>query len=173
MIGGWTSRGGRIVGKSAEVVPGKGPARNYVWPPFEKNNTAALKHGAKSDRVIRPIAEALVVELLEQAHAPQSPTAYLAEVSYKPAVWAWARCEARVALLVRWLEEQGGDLTEEGEVRPAAELLRKYEAQGERLRARLGLDPLARARLGKDLASGAVDMAALMAAQSELEDGEG
>lgn len=160
------------MGKPAEVVTGQGPARNYTWPPFEKNNTAAMKHGAKSERMIRPIAEALVEQLLEQARAPQSPTAYLAEVSYSAAVWAWARCEARVALLVRWLEEQGGDLTEEGEVRPAAEMLRKYEAQGERLRARLGLDPLARARLGKDLAAGAVDLATLMAAQADVDDVE-
>jgi len=37
-------------------------ARGYSWPPFEKGNTASLTHGARSPRMIEPLAEAIVNE---------------------------------------------------------------------------------------------------------------
>src|SRR5438552_3977803 len=33
-----------------------GPARSYSWPPFEKGHTFSTKHGATSERRIRPLA---------------------------------------------------------------------------------------------------------------------
>ena len=39
----------------------------------------------------------------------------------RPAIWAWARTEARVQLLTEWLAGKGGDIDDDGTVRPAAE----------------------------------------------------
>lgn len=147
------------------------PARGYSWAPFEQGNTAALQHGAYSPRRVDPLAAELVTEVVVRALEPGSATAYLAEPSFRPALWAWARCEVRVQLVTEWLMDRGSDVTDDGEVVPAAEYLRRWEAQALKHRERLGLDPLARAKLGKDLAAGSVDMARLMAELDDRGDG--
>jgi hypothetical protein len=48
-------------------------------------------------------------------------------------------------------------------VKSAYLLLHRAESRAATLRARLGLDPLSRARLGKDIAAAEVDVARLMA----------
>jgi hypothetical protein len=63
--------------------------------------------------------------------------------------------------------DNGGDIDAAGNVRPAAEYLRRWEAQALKHREQLGISPLARARMGRDVAAGSVDMAKLMA---DLED---
>lgn len=146
----------------AEEEPERHPARGYTWPPFEEGNTAAVTHGAYSPRRVDPLADGLVAGVLVAAGEPGAPTAYLMEPSYRPALWAWARCEARVQLVTEWLMDHGDDVNEKGEVVPAAEYLRRWEAQALKHRERLGLDPLARAKLGKDLAA-SVDVARLLA----------
>lgn len=135
-------------------------ARGYSWPPFEKGNEVAVRHGVYSPRRVDPLARDLV-ELVAR------------DVDWwhdcdRPAVWAWARTEARVQLLVEWLAERG-DLDDTGAVRPASELLTRLEARAESLRARLGLDPLSRARLGRDTAAGMVDLARLWADEGAAE----
>lgn len=150
----------------------KSPVRGYSWPPFAPGHELSMKHGAYSPRRYEPLAAELVEQVLAQASVDGAPTAYLAEPSYRPAVWAWARCEAKVQLITEWLADRGGDMDEEGEVRSAALLLEKVERRGESLRARLGLDPLSRARLGRDVAAGSVDVARLMAAlEASVDDG--
>ncbi len=86
-----------------------------------------------------------------------------------PSVLAWARCEARVELLTRWLAEHGGDLDEAGNVKGAADLLTRLEVQASNMRSKLGLDPLSRARLGRDVASTRVDLARAWAAEDVTE----
>jgi hypothetical protein len=54
-------------------------------------------------------------------------------------------------LLEEFLAELG-PVDEDGKVRPAADLLERVARRAERMRARLGLDPLSRASLAKDLA---------------------
>lgn len=147
--------------------PGEEIERPSWWrppAPYEPGNLAALKHGAYSPRRVDPLATELVDATLEAAAAPGSSTGFLTEPSYRPAVWAWARAEAKIQLLTEYLEDHGGDIDAEGEIRGAASLLEKVERRCESLRARLGLDPLARARLGRDVAAGSVDVARLMAA---------
>ena len=154
--------------------PGTGvPAKGYTWPPFEPGNVAALRHGAFYPRRYEPLAEELVTNLLALAAEPSSPVAYLTEEPYRPAVWAWARCEARIQLVTEYLLDKGGDLDPDGEVRPAARLLEVLEGRAEKLRARLGLDPLARARLGRDVTAARLDVAQLMAALARQEAVEG
>jgi hypothetical protein len=94
----------------------------------------------------------LVNLTLEQAAAAGSPISYLQDPTYRPAVTAWAQAEIQEALLHEYLADVGGPLDGKGRPLPAAEYLERVARRAERLRARLGLDPLARASLAKDLA---------------------
>lgn len=140
------------------------PQNERQHPPFGPGNEVAATHRAYSPRVVEPLAAELVEQLLADssvahAHAP----------AYRPAVWAWARAEAQVQLLSEYLaargEESGdgvGDL-EADRVRSAYLLLHRAETRATTQRTRLGLDPLSRARLGKDVAAGQLDTARLFA----------
>jgi hypothetical protein len=136
-----------------------------------------MKHGSYSPRRVDPIAADLVERVV--AEAVGSDTQYLATASYRPALVAWARCEARVQLLYEYLGRltdydpdtgRPGDVDADGAVRPSAELLVKLEGQALKHRERLGLDPLARARLGRDVAAQSIDIAKLMAALDDASD---
>ncbi|MFQ1002615.1 hypothetical protein [Modestobacter sp. SSW1-42] len=107
----------------------------------------------------------LATELVALVEADPSVT-WLSPV-HRPALWAWARAEAQVQLLTEYLERAGevtgdglGDLESEA-VKAAYLLLHRAEARATTQRARLGLDPMSRARLGRDVASaGAADAVA-------------
>jgi hypothetical protein len=120
-------------------------------PPFEPGHELSLRHGAFSDRKVEPRAAEFVEAVLRLAEADGSPVGYLADPTYRPALTAWARSEAQQDLLEEFLSELG-PIAPDGKVRPAAELLERVARRAERMRARLGLDPLSRASLAKDLA---------------------
>lgn len=133
------------------------------WAPqIKKGETLAQKHGAFSDRVVDPVARELVAVVLAQV-------SYLSDPSYEPAVWAWGRAEARVLVLSKWLDENG-TLDENGVPRPALSALKDFERLASTARSRLGLDPLSRAQLGRDVAAQQVDLARLMSAADEDKD---
>jgi hypothetical protein len=132
------------------------PGHSPKYPDFEAGNTLALRHGAWSPRKIDPRAQDLVAQI--------APTVTWWQDCDMPAVWSWARCESRIELLNEFLA--GRDLDDE-KVRPAAELLTRLESQAMGHRSRLGLDPLSRARLGRDTAAASVDLARLWATDSE------
>lgn len=138
---------------------GHRPSRGYSWPPFEPGNEVSLRHGIYSPRRVEPRAQ----ELVEQVLADPG-TAYLQASRWRAAVWAWARAETRVELLTEYLADQvgGAGLDEEGNVSAALRALAKWESIALNHRARLGLDPLSAARLGRDTASATVDMAKLL-----------
>lgn len=129
--------------------------RGYSWPPFEPGNMAHLKHGAWSPSLIEPRA----AELVEAALAE---TPYLTEPRYTASVWAWARAEARILLLSDYLDRVGL-LDDRGRPRGAVDTLLRCESLAAKARTVLGLDPLSRARLGRDVTAARVDMARLMA----------
>jgi predicted DNA-binding transcriptional regulator AlpA len=125
-----------------------GPARGYSWPPFEKGNAAAVKHGAFSAQAREPVAREIVrVTLAEPS------VSYLGDASYAAAIWAWANSEAELLLLRAWLDEHGW-LDEQGEERPPARLLNRVEHRAMRHRDALGLTPSARARIFRDASIG-------------------
>ena len=135
-------------------------------PPWltRPGNALQLRHGAYSPRHVDPLA----AELVELVLADPA-TEYLAAAHWRPALWAWARAEAQTQLLTEYLARAGeefgdgvGDLASE-RVRSAYLLLHRAEARADRSRARLGLDPLSAARLGRDKAAASVDLARLMA----------
>jgi hypothetical protein len=138
-------------------------------PPFAPGNTAAERHGAWSERRVAPVAQELIDGLLEQAEAdPQF--AHLKTPVFRPALRAWARCEARIEVLASWLEDRTsgalpGDLDADDAVRPGAELLRRLEQQALRHRTQLAIDPASFARLRRDAGSAlvSIDLAALIA----------
>lgn len=128
---------------SASQGPGHGgPARGYSWPPAEKGNTLALKHGTWSPRVYEPIAQELVAAVIDER--PDL-------VSYRHAVEAWADAEARAALLREWISKPDvGMVDAEGEPRQGLlKWLVAFEKRAEAGRRRLGLDPRAHAELAR------------------------
>lgn len=140
------------------------PAFPGQRPPFAPGNELTVKHGAYSPRKVDPLASELVETMLSDPGA-----GHLQHLSYRPALWAWGRAEAQVQLLTEWLAKRGeeagdgvGDLDDEA-TRSAYLLLHRAEARANTMRTRLGLDPLSRARLGKDVAAGQLDAARLMA----------
>ncbi len=130
------------------------PARGYKWPQAWPGNDLALKHGAHSDSRIEPVAADITAHAIEAVPWLQAP-------EYAAALAAWSRAEARCALLADYLDEHGL-LDEKGDVRPAADLVVKLERQASEARSKLGLDPISRAALERNLttsARGRVDMA--------------
>jgi hypothetical protein len=93
------------------------PARGYSWPPFEPGNEAALRHGATSERHIRPLARNHRRRLLRQIG--------LRAVDLDPVGRAllehYVRLTAKVVLIDGYLDE-AGLLDEHGQPRPCADL---------------------------------------------------
>lgn len=130
----------------------------YEWPQLQP------VHGAWSPAAVDPLADRFVQAL---AHDPA--TAYLSAPSFWPAVRRWAIAEARVELARRYLE-QHGEFDEEGKPRPAVDMLARFLRVANETSGRLGLDPLSRARLGRDVTAQQVDLARLWA-DAQREDG--
>lgn len=167
------------------------PTRASTRPPFEPGNEVSLRHGVYSPRTVAPLATEMVERVLSD-----DDVAFLRAAAYRPSLWAWARAEATVQLLVEHIEQIGGlgeALSERGaeeseethagghsrrvssSVRTASALaaLDRAERHAATCRSRLGLDPLSRARLGKDVASARVDMATWLSAERErIEQGQ-
>jgi hypothetical protein len=115
-----------------------GPARGYRWEPFKVGNEVRLRHGARSERRVDPVAAELVEALL--ADRPDL-------AAYPEAVWGWARAEARCLLFAHW-HAQVGYLDEAGNPRGGGHVA-AAENQAARLRERLGLDPVSDVQLQK------------------------
>jgi|SRR5215211_1596413 len=131
------------------------PARQYSRETFAEGNVVPATHGAWVERYTDPVARELVEGVVAQV-------SYLGEPSYASAIWAWARNEARIILITKWIDEHG-PLDENGNPRPALNSLREFERLAQTHRSRLGLDPLSRAQLGRDVAAQQVDLARLFA----------
>ena len=162
---------------------GTRPARGYSWPPAAPLNELALTHGAYSERRLAPRAAQIAGELLAHPETPE----WLRSPSYAPAVAAWARAEAVVALLWDYLAEvdlqaaltdttelderrtKGSTRSTSRRVEAVLTQLHRHETRAASLRAQLGLSPLSRARLGRDIGV-KFDAAKLFAEMQENED---
>jgi hypothetical protein len=105
------------------------PARDYSWPPFEEGNTAALVHGAESERAVNAPAVEVHAELLR--YAP-----YLNEDKFLPAVNRYLQAAAPEALLHEFILKTCDDKG------PGAVPSRTWEqaTAASRLSAKLGSD---------------------------------
>jgi len=141
--------------------------------------------GAWSPRRYGPLAERIAADLLAHPGTPK----FLAEPSYRPAVDAWASAEAICQLLREWLavqdieaamteltegseseERDGPNVTRSMRSRRVASVLdqlHRHETRAMHLRVQLGLSPLSRARLGKDVTSAQLDLARMWAEEEE------
>ncbi len=139
------------------------PAFEGQRPPFAPANLAAVRHGANSPRTVEPAAGELADRLLADESTPR----YLvSDPSYRPAIAAWARSEVQVALLAQWLADQPLEAQlkpPRGGAVPPLEVLRRWEATAATHRARLGLDPLSRSRLARDVVAAQTSVDALEA----------
>ncbi|MEV6894262.1 hypothetical protein [Kribbella sp. NPDC051137] len=124
--------------------------------PYHWGHALSTRHGAHSQRRVDPLADELIAATVESAP-------FLAEPSFGPALRAWARAEARCALLDEYLTEHGL-LDGDGEPRPAADLMTKMENLALKHRTRLGLDAASRAGIEASLTSTAASQAGLEAA---------
>lgn len=157
-------------------------------PPFQPGNESAVVHGARSERYVGPLAARIAEELLEDADTP----GHLREPLFAASVQAWARAEAVVTLLWRWLDGQDIEAgltavatTTEDEVASGGKVsrrsvtktlpsvldqLRRYESIASSLRSKLGLDPASAAKVSRDLAlTRHLNAAPLDAAIAEIE----
>jgi hypothetical protein len=128
------------------------------WADATPGNLLALKSGEWSPRFVDPLAADLVAAI--------SPTVTWWQECDAPAIWRWAQAEARHQLRVEYLADHRDDMTDD-EVRAQELHLDKLAGTAERLGSKLGLDPLSRARLGRDVAAGQVDLARLWAAEDQ------
>ena len=106
---------------------------------FAEANEAATKHGGRSERRWRPLAEKFAAELVEVAPWTAAP-------AHRATVAAWARVEAQLALVADFLDAEGL-LDADGLPRPATGFAARLEARAMSLRGELGLSPLSLARL--------------------------
>jgi len=107
------------------------PARGYRWRDAEPGNLLALKHGARSDRMVEPLAAEHLAELVAGTAADAL------DVLNADAALSWATCRARRDLVARWLAEHDGDLDDDGTVRSAALYLARLETRAANLRGEL------------------------------------
>jgi hypothetical protein len=118
---------------------------------FAEGNELATTHGAYSSRRTDPIAQRFVDEIREDPS-----TEYLTQPRFQASLWAWAVTQSRVELISQWVDRMDFDVaarSDRGQTSPL-ELLRKWMSTAQTQSARLGLDPLSAARLGKDVSQG-------------------
>ncbi len=125
-------------------------------------------HGARSPRMVQPLADEIAQQLAVVAPWTNVP-------SFAATVKAWAWAEAQCVLLRSWIDENGL-LDSEGRELPAAGQLDRSESKAAKLRGELGLTPSAWARLVARLGSADGEAAsrgisALQAIGAELDQG--
>lgn len=160
---------------------GAGAGPGHVFKPGY--DPMRVVHGATVPQHIQPRATE-ILNLLKSEITPD----YLKDPSYWLVLKDLAWTEAKIEILEAYIEEKAtveetfteyvdskeitrGSL-EEGEIRKKAKIarrqdpseqLRRWKAHAQKLRVELGLTPLSRARLGKDIASAKLDLAQLWA----------
>jgi hypothetical protein len=112
-------------------------------PGPQPGNFHTLAHGANSERLVIPDAEALGEMVFEG-------DMHLCDRD-RPAVIDYAIAQIRAWRFAHYLERVG-DFDSKGRIRPAVEQLRKWLQRAETARARLGLDPVSYAALNLDRA---------------------
>jgi hypothetical protein len=168
-----------------------GPARGYKWPQATEGNEIALQHGAYSPRRVGELADDIATALLD---SPDTAS-YLQNPEWAPLIASYARAQAIVTLMWRWLDSVDtetalGDVTEseESEERDGTKVrrrsttkhvesvltqLHRHEVRALNLATQLGLTPVSRARLPRNFGSPQVDVVKLMAEASARMAAEG
>lgn len=130
---------------SDQADDGYRPARGYSWAPFTEGNDVAMRHGAKSERKLRPLADVFLEHLADVAPWATMP-------AFRPTVEAWAWAEARAELYRRHFDDVGLGMGDEKSPAGLAEWERA-EGRAQRLRGELGLSPTTLASLLRGLSA--------------------
>ena len=145
----------RMAVELVSEVSDRRPARGYSWSPAEPGNELALKSGAWSPVHVDPLAQQIIEEI-----AGDPSTSYLAGAAYHPLLRSSAFAQSRLVLFVLWLAGMSAEQAAtppEGTNRNARapiDLYRSLLVAASNLADKLGLSPLSRARLGRDVAVG-------------------
>ncbi len=154
--------------------------------PFTPGHTLSLTHGANSPRIVGPLAAKIRAELLGDPDCP----AYLRDRGWRFTIESWSEARAELVLLRDWRDKLTAEeaatehtFSEDDEMRPSqGRMSRRSHAQrvesvlaaidrverrAERLGAKLGLDPLSRSKLGKNITSQQFDLARMYAQWDE------
>lgn len=164
------------------------PARHYSWPPFEQGNTAAATHGAWSTRLVAPLA----AELERQAREDPSWPSYLNDASYDAAIADLYWTEAQILRMRAWqagadvdeliteqTDVEGTETASKGRVsrrstsrRRGASLdsMLRLMAHAHAVRKELGLTPMSRFRMRRDVAATEVSLVELLTQAREAHD---
>lgn len=142
------------------IVPAGGAPRGYSREPFKAGNLAAVKSGAYSPRIIEPLADEVYADLVEQHPRLRNPL-------YSIMVRDFARTLVRVERMEERLAD--GDLDAEGNPLPGSVSLLRYRKHLMNLADRLGLTPLANAKLGKDTTDTEMNIARIAAQIARME----
>lgn len=169
----------RSIAEGRSQGPGNDSPRAEAFGP---RNLVPVTHGAYSARLVNPRAEAKLQAWLGDGDLPE----YAKHPAQRWTLRSLARTEVRLELVDELCESMAledalseltvteerersmGDGAKRRRVRtrkrlPPDEQLRRWEAHALNLRRELGLTPLSRAKLGKDVASTNVDLAKLWA----------
>jgi hypothetical protein len=119
-------------------------ARGYSWPPFEKGNLVAVKHGASSERIVSARAAEIRVLLVESFP-------FLAEPIFAEALERYVRAEARARLLYDYCFAKAEAEGVEAVPRTLWQEASRAESNAAKCAQDLGLDPAGFARIGRDL----------------------
>jgi hypothetical protein len=151
-------------------------------------NKLQLTHGARDPERVGQVAEQLMTALLEDPGTED----YLRKPVMRYEVLAWAQAEAQAHLMRAWLDSEGisaamTELTTVDETETATKggtvrrqsasrkissvmsELHKVETRAANRRIQLGITPLSRGRLGKDMASTQFDLARFFAEMDAAE----
>ena len=130
--------------RDSTPVTERQPARGYTWPPFEKGNLVAVRHGAFSNQLVGEKASRVRELLLERYP-------YLADEAFVVALERYCRAEPRAVMLHDYVMEKAE--TEGVEAVPAYLWAEARGADGNAARfgQDCGLDPTGHARIARDL----------------------
>jgi len=118
-------------------------ARGYKWRDAWPGNDLAVKHGARSPRIVSERAEELLAGL-----AHERPDL----LAYPLAVEAWSRAESRVQIVEDYVA-QHGLLDPAGKPHGVLRYVAAWERLAKELRDDLGLSPRAEAALARERAN--------------------
>ena len=128
------------------------PAYPGQRPPFRPGHTISQTHGAYNEALIGPARDAILRRMLTDPDMPD----HLRHPMWMDARKDYAAVQAMADRVVAWAESMGVEELMEprgasGQGKSAGELVLRFLDRAMAHRGRLGLDPLAYARLRKDL----------------------
>lgn len=136
--------------------PGNRPVN--AFPPGNRiSATGTLTHGITSKWAIRDRADAILEAMLTDPRCPD----HLHSPGFAVTIMDWSKAEAVASLAFDWmcklLEEGGEDGPgiifglQPGVMRAVSEVWKGHAAHADRLRSKLGLDPVSYAKIARDL----------------------